>query len=458
MKFNRDQKGLMSSGAVWALYEAFNAGFLVVFAIALGASNTVVGVLAALPSLAMVLFELPGAKLVEYFRRKTLFVLGTGLSRLMWVFIILTPYLFKEHTLWFVGGFFFLVRCLEYTADPAWSSWAADLVPDRVRGTFWGYRNMLVSFCGMMASLAGGVFLDLFPKENYLGFAILFGAGTVLGLLSTFIQSHVREPEYRDHDHHGFREFFRVDGQFREYCWIMVVFYFGVNLASPFFTAYMLENLGLSYTYFVIVGAIATIARILAHPHFGYVSDRFGDKPVAVIALLGTAIVPLSFIFVTKQTLWLIVPMQILSGIAWAGHDLSTWNLLLDLTRADKRALQVAEFNFLTSMPMIVSPIIGGLLADHASIALLAGIPLVFAIATLARGIPALLLLRIHETRTGPEHPIGEVFAHVCTIHPFHGMQSAIKIVVKRVKREFDHMHQPYPMKGREPQFRPEKA
>ena len=195
MKLNRDQKRLMYSGALWALYEAFNAGFLVVFALAMGASNTVVGVLGALPSIAMVLMELPGAKMVEYVRRKTLFVIGTGLSRLAWVLIILTPYLFTEHTLWFVGGFFFLVRCFEYTADPAWSSWAADLVPDRIRGAFWGNRNMLVSFCGMVASLAGGAYLDLFPKSSFTGFATLFGFGIIIGLCSTWMQARVREPE-----------------------------------------------------------------------------------------------------------------------------------------------------------------------------------------------------------------------------------------------------------------------
>lgn len=458
MKLNRDQKGLMHSGAVWALYEAFNAGFLVVFALALGASNTAVGVLGALPAIAMVLMELPGAKLVEYFKRKTLFAVFTGLSRLAWLLIILTPYLFKEHTLWFVGGFFFLVRCLEYLADPSWSSWAADLVPDRVRGAFWGRRNMLVSFCGMVASLIGGVYLDLFPKDSFTGFATLFGIGILLGLYSTFMQSRVKEPEYRDHDHHGFRDFFTIDGQFREYCWTMVLFYFAVNLASPFFTVYMLKNLGLDYTYFVVAGAIATVSRILAYPHFGYVSDRYGDKPVAVISLLGTALVPLAFIFVTPQTLWLLIPAQILSGIAWAGHDLSTWNLLLDLTRADKRAMQVAEYNFLTSIPMIISPIIGGFLADTVSIAFLAGIPFVFAIASVLRAVAALLLMRIHETRAGAEHALGEVFAHVLTIHPFHGMQSAVKIVVKRAKREFEHLRAPYPLKGREPQFRPGKA
>ncbi|MEM4247242.1 MAG: MFS transporter [Candidatus Woesearchaeota archaeon] len=445
MRWNTDQKRLMFSGAVWSFYEALTAGFLIVFAISLGASNTVVGILGALPYLAVILMEFPGAKLVEYFKRKAIFVVATSISRCTWLLILLTPYLFKEYTLWFVGGFFFLMRCVEYTADPAWSSWVADIVPDKVRGAFWGRRNMLVSFAGMIATLIGGVYLDLFQKESHVGFATMFGIAIIIGLWSTRIMAKIKEPEYRDHDHHGIKDFFSVDGQFRKYCWTIMAFYFGVNIASPLFTAYMIHDLGLSYTYFVLAGAIATVCRILSQPHFGYVSDRYGDKPVGLICMLGTALVPLSFIFVTKETFWLIIPAQILSGIAWAGMDLSIWNLLLDLTQKEKRALQVAEFNFLTSIPMIIAPVIGGIIADNLTL-ILTGIPLVFAIATILRALPALALMRIHETRTGPEHPISEVFAHVITIHPFHGMEHAIKVVVKRIKSEFSHIKAPYPI------------
>lgn len=447
----------MHSGIVWALYESVTAGFLVVFALALGASNTIVGLLGALPSIAIVLMEIPGAKLVEYFPRKTVYAFATIVSRCTWLLIILTPYLFTKYALWCIGGFFFLVRCFEYLSDPAWSSWAADLVPDRVRGAFWGRRNMFVSFAGMVASLAAGAYLDLFPKSSYLGFATLFAIGILLGLWATWTMARVKEPVYRDHDHHSMRELFTIDGQFRTYCRLMMLFYFGVNLASPLFTAYMLQNLGLSYTYFVIAGAIATVSRILAHPHFGFVSDRYGDKPVAVISLLGTALVPLTFIFVTKETLWLLIPVQILSGIAWAGHDLSTWNLLLDLTRRDRRAMQVAEYNLLTNIPMVVSPIIGGLIADKL-VFVLSGIPLVFAIAAVIRATAGLLLMRVHEERTGAERPLGEVFAHVLTVHPFHGIERVIRIVIKRTEREFEHMHLPYPMRGRQPRFQQTRA
>ncbi len=457
MRLNQDQQRLLYTGGVWALYETITAGFLIVFALALGASNTVVGIIGALPYVATLLMEVPGAKLVEYFRRKTIFLISTGLSRCVWLLIILAPYLFTRHTLLFVSSAFFLVRCLEYLADPSWTSWAADLVPDKIRGTFWARRSVYVSIAGMTGSLIAGAYLDLFSKESYLGFATLFGVGMILGLYSNTIMAKIKEPEYRDHNHYRLRDFFKIDGQFRKYTWIMTAYQFAVMIASPFFTVYMLDYLGLSYTYYVIVGAIATVSRILANPHFGYVSDKYGDKPVALICMLGTALIPLFYIFIRPETIWLIVPVQILSGLVWAGTELTIWNLLLDLTRPEKRAMQVAEYNLLTSISFIIGPVIGGLVADNVTF-VLAGIPLVFAIAAVLRVTSALLLARIKEPRVEKEHPVSEVFAHVVTVHPMHGIERAAKIVVKRFSQEFEHLKVPYPMRSKGPRFQHQRA
>lgn len=449
MRPTTDQKLLLRAGTIWSLHEALTGGFLIVFALALGASNTIVGILGAVPYIATLLMELPGAKLVEYFKRKTIFLIAATFARTTWLLITIAPYVFKEHPLLFVGTFFFFARCMNFLADPAWISWAADLVPDKTRGAFWAQWNVRTSLSGMLVTVLAGAFLDLFPKESLLGFATLFIIGALLGLWSNKIMAQVREPAYKDHDKHGFKEFFKIGGQFRMFCVIMMTYTFAVMLASPLFTPYMLENLGLSYTYFVLAGAIATTSRIISHPYFGHLSDRYGDRPVALISMFGTALVPLLFVLVTRENLWLIIPVQIISGIVWAGTDLATFNLLLDMTNREKRALQIAEYSFLISIPNITGPIIGGLVADNLAILGLTGIPLVFIIAGLLRMITTTMLTRIHEKRTGKEHKVSEVITHAISMHPVNGIEKAIKVVVKRVKTEIKHGHVPYPARRR---------
>ena len=68
--------------------------FLIAFAIKLGASNFVIGLLAAIGPLSQLL-QLPSIFLVEKIRnRRLITVVAAGLSRFCWLIIVLSPFLF----------------------------------------------------------------------------------------------------------------------------------------------------------------------------------------------------------------------------------------------------------------------------------------------------------------------------------------------------------------------------
>lgn len=434
MKLTRDQKLIIWNDTLWSVFQAFNAGFLIAFGLALGASNTIIGILGAIPHFATLLLEMPGARLVEYFSRKSISVTCSTISYLLWAGILAIPYAFTAKPVLALTIIYFLSQAFWALRHPAKVSWLADLIPEQYRGQFWGVRSMLFSLASMLATLVAGTYLDIFPEGNLVGFATLFGAGMIFGLTASWVLTRVEEPEYQDHEHHHIREFFTLKGEFKTFCFIMVFFNFAWMFASPFFTVYMLDDLALNYTTFVIVGAVAKICRILAQPHFGMISDKYGDKPVAAMCIIGTALVPLAYMLITKQTTWFIIPANMLAGIAWAGTDLAVWNLLLDLTQKEKRALQVAEYKLYTSIPLIIGPILGGLVADNLRAWALGGIPLVFAIGFVLRFVSGILLLRLKEPRAKHEYPVGEVFRQAVRIHPVHGFEHAIHVVTKRVK------------------------
>jgi hypothetical protein len=68
MKDTRNQTILIHQGILWAIYYGLTSTFLIAFALALGASNTIIGIAGALPYLAAILAQVPGAKLVDGFR------------------------------------------------------------------------------------------------------------------------------------------------------------------------------------------------------------------------------------------------------------------------------------------------------------------------------------------------------------------------------------------------------
>ncbi len=408
MKYNKNQKVLFFEAALWAVFNACTITYLIAFALELGASNTLIGLIGAIPFLSIMLAEFPAAKLVEFFKRCRIILLGSIIGRFFWIFILFSPIIFKQPLFWIVL-FYFVSRFSGALASPAFWSLVGDVSPQKIRGRFLSIRLRIMAFIGMIFAAGAGIFLRQFPKGQLTGFFFLFAFGILAGAVGSLQFLRVKEPRYMDHEHHSLKEFFTLNPLLKKFVFVSMFFNFAYMIASPLFAVYMLKDLGMSYAVYGFVVAVGTLTRVILAPHFGKIIDRFGSRNVAIISVFGTAFVPLLFLFISHKTIFLAFPIMILSGAAWAGVDLSILNLLLDYADKRRSAIQVAEYQFYTSIPLVIAPIIGGLLADNL-VFILAGIPLVFAVSFVLRALSTLFVMTLPEKHTKKEFPLGLVF------------------------------------------------
>lgn len=408
MKYSPNQKVLLLEAVLWAIYNACTITYLVAFALELGASNTVIGLIGAIPFISLILSEFPASKLVEFFSRKKITIIASMAGRLFWVIILLSPILFKEPLFWVVL-FYFLSRGFGSLASPAFWSMLGDIVPQKIRGRFLSIRMRVLGFIGMIFATGTGIFLKQFPKGDLTGFILVFAFGTIAGAMGSLQFLKIRKPKHHDHEHHSLKEFFSLNPLMKKFVCVISFFNFAFMISSPLFAVYMLKNLDMNYALYGFVIASAALIRIILAPHFGKVIDKLGSRNVAVLCVFATAFVPLFFLFVTHSTRFLAFPIMILSGAAWVGVDLSVLNLLLDFTDKNKRAMQIAEYQFYTSIPLVIAPIVGGIIADK-FVFILAGVPLVFAVSFILRAVSTLFIMFLPEKHTKKEYSLGLVF------------------------------------------------
>lgn len=421
------QKTLLAHVGFWAAYEGFTAVYLTAYALALGASNTVIGFLGALPFLASMLTQIIGAELVQHYSRRHIYALFAGLGRLLWIPILLAPFLFEKPLLTVVIAYLF-IKLFETMTDPAATTLLADIVPEQTRGEFTSKRLRLLSLCAMISMVLGGLWLRQFPKESPEGFAIMFAVGTLFGILSVVLFTKIEEPQYADHDHHKLSEFFSLDTGLRKFVAFSCAFNFGYMLASPLIAVYMLKTLELSYSFYGSLTALSLLTQLIVSRYIGKLADSFGDKPIATLGIIGTAFVPLIYLLITKETIWLLVPAHIFSGFVWTAADISRFNLLLDLTSPSKRAMQIAEYSLYTNVPLIIAPILGGWMTENVDF-ILAGIPLVFTLSALLRFLSAAFLIPIKEPRAKQEYSAAFVLRQAIHISPTKGIVQGISAV-----------------------------
>jgi len=432
MKQTKDMRNLLRNGIWGSTADAFTAPFIIPFALALGATELVIGIINSLQNLGMLASQVPGAEIVWFFRkRKMINVACEILAKTSWLAIVLIPFLPSDSWLTVMIVSITLSSFFVNLSYPAWTSFIADVVPKEFRGRYFGNRNMWMGFAAIIASVAAGFYLDLFPKGNLLGFSSIFLFGVIAGIIAVGYYSRLRGKPVRLAEH-SFRDYLKVTGNMRRFLAFTAFFNFSYMIASPFFAVYMLNNLGMDYGSYVLFAAIAAFAGLVSQRHWGRLMDKFGCRPMIGISVVGAAFVPFLYIFINQQNLLMLIPVQILSGVAWAGVGLVTFNMFLDVSDRKKLVTQTANYNIIATLPMVIAPIIGGLVAQNLSF-IIPGIPLVFLLSSILRFSSLALLKDLKESHVKRMYSTEHAFRVFVSIHPVKGLVHEIRTVEKRM-------------------------
>jgi len=352
--------------------------FLVAFAIKLGASNLVIGLLAAIGPLAQLL-QLPSIFLVEKIRnRRAIVVLAAGLSRLCWLLIALIPFFFGGKIgLAILLGAMIVASALGAVSGCSWNSWMRDLIPQNILGSFFSKRMRIATGVGIALSLGAAVYLDLWKKllakyEIY-GYSILFLVGFAAGALGLYFLA--RTPEKRMPKAEEKPKILRLlaqpfkDENFRKLIAFMCSWNFAVNLAGPFFMVYMLKRLGLSMSFIIGLSIVSQVLNFAFLRIWGKFTDSFSNKSVLAICgpLFMFCILAWTFTTMPEKyvlTIPLLIIIHVVMGLSSAGVSLASGNISLKLAPQGQATAYLATNTIVNSVAAGIAPILGGKFAD----------------------------------------------------------------------------------------------
>lgn len=409
--------------------HSLTSGFLVAYALALGADSLYIGVLNSLPSVFWTAALIPAALFAQKYveRRKWIVVVSETAARALWLPILLLPLYFTSGSLSYLLVLVVLSTLTGAFATPAWASLSGDLVPDTIRGRYFSRRNIATAAAGLGAWLAGGILLNGFGRGNLLGFVVVFAIGLFLSFLSLLFYARIPQPpaEAKEID---FLEAARqaiANRRFRKFLLLFFFWQFAVMFAAPFFNVHLLEFLQADYIWISILAVASGLAGIAVQRAWGLFSDYYGHRVIVIISAIGIILVPLLWIPVKDPAL--LIPVEIYSGIVWAGFTLANYNYMLELSPSRSRAVFAALFSLAFGLAGIIAPTLGGLTAKHFAgegFFGLRNIEPVFLFSSALRLVAAaLFVLYLPELIEKRErvHP-GYVFAHLLR----YGLQGSI--------------------------------
>ncbi len=359
----------VKDGAAHAVMLGCGEAYLVPFALFVGAGDLLIGLLASLPLLLGSLSQLVIVRALDHAGGRRRFVIvPVAIQAASFIPLVVLPLAVPT---W--GPELTLACALVYFVSgsivvPPWNSWMGDLVDPKHRGEYFGRRDRVRTFFQLLALVGAGLVLQLADRagREVWGFVALFGVAMGARVVSATQLGRMYEPPYvppRSDQQFGFADFLVKSprANFGRFVLYASFFYAATNLAGPFFTPYMLRDLGLSWLEFTGAATAFITTQSLTFHAWGRLADRYGSRRILAATGMLLPFVPLQWLLSTS--VWAIIVFQALSGVLWAGFALATSNFIFDAVTPAKRARCVAYYAILTNTGLFAGGFAGGLIA-----------------------------------------------------------------------------------------------
>ncbi|MBD0335742.1 MAG: MFS transporter [Cyanobacteria bacterium Co-bin13] len=409
----------------------------------LQASPTQIGLLASIPMLANLLQPL-GAYLSNRSRSRRWYnLLVYTLARLPWfglvggIAIAGLGYLSSEQLVLLTLAMVFSTSFIGALGSASWLSWLAALVPHRLRGRYFGFRNSVASLTSLIAIPIGGLIVSRWPGGTLQGYGLVLVLGIAAGFVSLAFQALMMDVDPQEQIHQlavgkrrgkevgeveegerageqgiggagetrrgqGVEEPSSIwqNGNFLRFLLYFAVWMFAVNLSAPFFNLYLLDNLALDVGLVTIYNSLSAGANLLMLLVWGRIADRMGNRFLLLLVGILVAVTPILWLGTGANALSLVLwlpLLHMLGGGTWAAIDLCNNNLQMGIAPMRHHANYFAIAAAIAGVSGALGTTAGGFLAETPRYG---GILGVFALSSVLRLIALLPLVFVREGRS----------------------------------------------------------
>jgi MFS family permease len=363
------------------LFAAFNAlsfqivlsSPMVLYAKTLGASATVLGIIAGMMPL-LVIFQIPASNYIPRVGFKQFVYAGWGMRVLFIFAIALVPlterFLDRNNQLGLMLMLLFCFNLSRGISSCAWLPWITALVPSTLRGKYLSRDAAVQNFASFFTFLVAAACLS--GQPGALQFAILFGFSAVTGAISLSFLKRIPDAEITE----------EVRASKGPVPWMAMVRYppfnrllrevVGWSIAyggiNAFSVAFLKVYVGMPEGKILLITSIAFIGGLSSLWFLGSRLDRFGSKPVLKFCfnawlgvLFGWVLVAGGLVSVSLAALLI---LHFMMGLLAALIQMSNTRLAMAIIPVMGRNHFFAIYSVVNNVTLGLAPIGWGLLID----------------------------------------------------------------------------------------------
>lgn len=363
-------EGSFSIAHITLTGPTFLAGYLLLN----GATDFQLGVMLAIPYFLMI-FQLAAAYLTSRLgSRKGLCGIGIACFRGVYVFLAVLPFIPGLDTtgrLWIIFAILIFSHLSFMLLANTWWLWMADIVPQRIRGRYFGFKAGISLVLGTVWSLAGGALLDYYKNQGnpLYGFSVLFCLASAFALIGLLFLLRQYEPPMRREPAPSLRQIFGIlkNDNFRRATLFMFIWNFGVGLMVAMTAKHMLGYLEMSFQQVMLYPVIVNLIGFAFARQWGRLMDSVGTRTTLLLCGLASGLVPLMWLFTRPGVLWPIWVDAVATGLFMTGMNIAAVNLPLVITPHKYRLYYLAIFATISGLGVGLAMVLSGQIATMLS-------------------------------------------------------------------------------------------
>lgn len=377
-------KAFYRSEFLYALAYNIITPFLPIYALLLGASNTLIGLQFTLPNIVSTISQMFWSKATSSVRRKRILVIVGGLAwSLFWI-----PVAFASNPYELIAFLTFQAFFLAMST-PAWTALLIESTPSTRRPEISSRVYFFSGLGAFIGSITSGIILAEFGFMYFIFYMAAF-----FGIMSKIMLMRLKSPDERPSEPSskfsiGNLKDFREHKELRNLTISRAFLSFAEALPTALFTIYVIQNLSGSAIDVAIIAGISGLASVISYNAWGKLIEYLGKRAVMLSVLIPISLVP--FWYYIAPNPQFIYAFAVLSGISWAGLNLSVFTYLSEVVPKEGMRKHISVFNTTNGLAASGGYILGGVLADIFSISF------VFTLAMIIRAVSISLFTKLKE-------------------------------------------------------------
>lgn len=338
--------------------------YLPAYSLSIGMGEVFAGVLASLPLVSGAILQLITPRGLQQVRSHKHWVVAvSSLQALTFVPLI---YFSATHApnFWTLFLILTLYWGSGFSAGLAWNYWMGRLVNIEEGNKFFSKRARITQLGVLIGLIGGGVALhnkvEIGPFTSV--FTLLFVFACAARLMSSWILSRQHfDPMWRKEPKLGFRASWKVfwnNEEKRGFFFRLAPFQAAVFISSPFVTPFMLAQIKMDYSQFMIATALLFVGKALTTMAI----EKFkGSSSGLSLFIFGAATIsPLPMLWAASTTVEFIYALQLVSGLLWAFVEVGLALIFFKDLKHEEKVPVLTVYNLLNSVAIILGTFIGG--------------------------------------------------------------------------------------------------